>query len=100
MDMGAQQSPFLRRLRHLGQENIDILLADSTNATQPGKQLSEGEIKTDMEEIFRSAKGRMIMAMFASNVDRVRQVIELAQQYKRYVFVDGRSMKTNMEPTL
>jgi len=94
---GDANSPYIKRIEQLGRENVTMLMADSTNAPQPGRQLSEGEIKTDMEQIFRTTKGRMIVGMFASNIDRVRQVIELAEKYKRYVFVDGRSMKTNVE---
>jgi ribonuclease J len=97
MDLGTKNSPFVRRITQLGRGAITLLLADSTNASQSGRQLTEGEIKTDLENIFQTVKGRMLMAMFASNVARIKQVLEIAMKYKRFVFVDGRSMKTNLE---
>ncbi|MFH1170982.1 MAG: ribonuclease J [bacterium] len=97
MDLAEKESPFIQWIKRSGRGKITMLLADSTNASQTGRQLSEGEIQTDLEKIFQTVQGRMLFAMFASNVSRVKQVLELALKYKRYVFVDGRSMKVNLE---
>ena len=69
-----------------------VVLSDSTNAERPGYTLSEKEVGASINEIFRTAKQRIILATFASNIHRIQQVIDAACQYGRKVAVVGRSM--------
>lgn len=87
----------IARVAKLHDEHVTALFADSTNATQSGKQFSETEIRTDLEKIFFTANGRIIVGTFASNLGRLQQLIWLAENANRKVFVEGYSMRTNIE---
>lgn len=80
----------------LGTEGIDLLLSDSTNAEVPGFVTPEREIGPVLDNVFRSAKRRIIVASFASHVHRVQQVFDVAAAHKRRVALVGRSMVRNM----
>jgi ribonuclease J len=80
----------------LGVGGIDLLLADSTNAEIPGFVTSEQEIRPVIDGIFRRARGRIIVASFASHVHRVQQVLDSAAEHGRKVALIGRSMVRNM----
>jgi ribonuclease J len=80
----------------LGQEGIDLLLSDSTNAEVPGFVTSEREIGPVLEEVMRTATRRVIVACFASHVHRVQQVLDAAELHGRHVAFVGRSMVRNM----
>ena len=80
------------RLARLGERGVLVALSDSTNAERPGYTLSEREVGNSIMEIFRTAKQRIILATFASNIHRIQQVIDAAVYYKRKVAVVGRSM--------
>jgi len=80
------------RLARLGEKGVLVALSDSTNAERPGYTLSEKEVGSAINEIFRTAKQRIILATFASNIHRIQQVIDAACHYKRKVAVVGRSM--------
>ena len=80
----------------LGQEGIDLLLSDSTNAEVPGFVTSEREIGPVLEEVMRTATRRVIVACFASHVHRVQQVLDAAEVHGRHVAFVGRSMVRNM----
>jgi ribonuclease J len=73
------------------------LLSDSTNATVPGRTPSERAVIPAFEEIFAEAKGRIIVAGFASSIHRIQIVFDVAQQFNRKVCVLGRSMQKNVE---
>ena len=73
------------------------LLSDSTNATVPGRTPSERAVIPAFEEIFAEAKGRIIVAAFASSIHRLQIVFDVAQQFDRKVCVLGRSMQKNVE---
>jgi ribonuclease J len=73
------------------------LLSDSTNATVPGRTPSERAVIPAFEEIFAEAKGRIIIAAFASSIHRIQIVLDVAQQFNRHVCVLGRSMQKNVE---
>src|SRR4051812_38319939 len=87
----------LRTLRRYGQEGVLALLSDSTNATVPGRTPSERAVIPAFEEIFTEAKGRIIVAAFASSIHRLQIVFDVAQQFNRKVCVLGRSMQKNVE---
>jgi len=80
----------------LGAEGVDLLLSDSTNAEVPGFVTSEREIFPVLDELFRTAQGRIIVASFASHVHRVQQVFDAAAAHRRKVALVGRSMVRNM----
>jgi ribonuclease J len=87
----------LRSFRRLGQEGVLALLSDSTNATVPGRTPSERAVIPAFEEIFGEARGRIIVAAFASSIHRLQIVLDIAQQFNRKVCVLGRSMLKNVE---
>ncbi len=80
----------------LGNEGVDLLLADSTNAEVPGFVTPEREIGPVIDELFRTARRRIIVASFASHVHRVQQVLDAASAHGRKVTFVGRSMVRNM----
>ena len=80
----------------LGAEGIDLLMCDSTNAEVPGFVTSEREIGPVIDEVFRTADERIIVACFASHIHRVQQVLDAAAANGRKVCFVGRSMVRNM----
>jgi len=80
----------------LGQEGVDLLLVDSTNAEVPGFVPHEREIAPVLRQVFAAAERRIIVACFASHVHRVQQVVDAAQEHGRRVAFVGRSMVRNM----
>jgi len=80
----------------LGASGVDLLLSDSTNAEIPGFVTPEREIGPVLDRIFADAKGRVIVASFASHVHRVQQVLDAAHEHDRRVAFIGRSMVRNM----
>ncbi|MGN0348728.1 MAG: ribonuclease J [Roseburia sp.] len=83
----------LQRFGELGKKGVLALMCDSTNASRKGFTMSEKSVGKAFEEIFSDHKNtRIIIATFASNVDRVQQVINTAYKYGRKVAVEGRSM--------
>ncbi len=82
----------LARFAELGKEGVDLLLSDSTNVKRPGHTMSESTVGETFDEIFRHADSRIIIASFASNVDRVQQIINAAHMNGRKVAFSGRSM--------
>ena len=80
----------------LGAEGVDLLLSDSTNAEVPGFVAPERDIGPVLSAIFGKARGRIIVASFASHVHRVQQVMDAAWEYERKVALIGRSMVRNM----
>ena len=81
-----------QKFAEVGEEGVLVLMADSTNAERPGFTMSERSVGQAFDASFRSAKGRIIIATFSSNVHRIQQVIESACKYNRKVAVLGRSM--------
>ncbi|WP_395108743.1 ribonuclease J [Actinomadura sp. SCN-SB] len=80
----------------LGSEGIDLLLSDSTNAEVPGFVTSERNIGPVVDDVFRTAQERIIVACFASHIHRVQQVLDAAVASGRKVCFIGRSMVRNM----
>ncbi len=86
-----------QKLKELGKRKILLLMSDSTGAEEENHSLSEKTIKKNLEEIFKKAEGRIIAATFASLINRIQQIISLAEKYQRKVSLEGYSMKTNVE---
>ena len=83
----------LQRMADIGREGCLALMCDSTNATKPGFTMSERTVGKTFDAIFaENQKNRILVATFASNVDRVQQIINTAYKYGRKVVVEGRSM--------
>lgn len=101
-DIKLDQSPpdgrptDLPGMSRLGDAGVDLLLCDSTNAGIPGVGPSESEVGPTLHRLIRGAEGRVIVACFASNVDRVQQIIDAAVALGRRVSFVGRSMVRNM----
>jgi ribonuclease J len=82
----------LNRFAELGKKGVLLLMSDSTNAERPGYTMSERTVGDTFREIFASHKDRIIVATFASNIHRIQQIINAAEQNGRKVVVSGRSM--------
>jgi ribonuclease J len=80
------------RLKKLGDEGIDVLVCDSTNATREGSSISEVDVAKTLEEIIAEAKQRVVVTTFASNVARIKSVAEAAYKAGRYVILAGRAL--------
>jgi len=87
----------LNRIAKFGANGVLALMADSTNAMQPGYQISESTVGEDIDKIFKEAPGRIIIGTFASSLNRVQQLITIAERYGKKVYLDGRSMVSNVE---
>ncbi|MCR5516176.1 MAG: ribonuclease J [Lachnospira sp.] len=88
----------LPRLGEIGKKGVLALMCDSTNAIRPGFTMSERTVGATFDKIFADNKNsRIIIATFASNVDRVQQIINTAVKYDRKVCVEGRSMVNIIE---
>ena len=87
----------LARLGELGNEGVLALLADSTNVERPGYTKSESSVGASFDALFRGCEERIIITTFASNVDRLQQIIDVAARYGRKVAVTGRSMENAMK---
>jgi ribonuclease J len=81
----------------LGDEGVDLLLADSTNAEVPGFIPSERDVGKVVNDVITKARGRVIVACFASHVHRVQQILDAAAESGRNVALVGRSMVRNMQ---
>jgi len=86
----------LNAFAQLGDEGVDLLLVDSTNAEVPGFLISERDIAPVLDRVFAQAKGRLIVASFASHVHRIQQVLDAAVAHNRRAAFVGRSMVRNM----
>lgn len=87
----------LARFAELGKRGVLVMLADSTNVERPGYTMSESTVGETFARIFTNAKGRIIVATFASNIHRIQQIITESIKYNRKVAVSGRSMENIME---
>lgn len=86
----------LRGFARIGEEGVDLLMVDSTNAEVPGFTPHEREVQPALERVFHMAKKKLVVASFASHIHRVQQIMDLAVQYNRKVVYVGRSMVRNM----
>ncbi len=87
----------IHKFAELGRRGVLLLMSDSTNAERPGYTESETTVGHAFRKAFRAAKGRIILATFASNISRIQQAINTAVQFKRKVTVLGRSMVNNVQ---
>ncbi len=83
--------------KHLKDKDILLLTLDSTSIERPGFSTPESKVVPTIENIMKDVPGRLIIGTFASQVERVIQIIEAAARLNKKVVIDGRSMKTNLE---
>jgi len=84
------------RFSEYGENGVLLLLSDSTNVEKEGYTVSEKEVGVTFEEIFRKSSGRIIVAAFSSNIHRIQQVLDVAENFGRKVTLNGRSMVANV----
>ena len=82
----------LHKMARIGEEGVDLLLADSTNAEKDGWTPSEKNVLTSINEIFDKAMGRLIISTFSSNISRIQQIVNCTLKHKRKICIIGRSM--------
>jgi len=87
----------LESLQRIGDAGVLALFSDSTNATVPGRTPSESDVVPDLEHIFETAEGRLIITTFSSSMHRIQVILDLAEAFGRAVCVLGRSMQGNIE---
>jgi len=83
--------------KQVAKEGIHTLMLDSTGSEVPGFSLSERIVEKELEKIFRQAKGRIFVGTFASLIDRIAEIIKIADKLGRKVAISGFSMKNNIE---
>ncbi|MFW5884632.1 MAG: ribonuclease J [Patescibacteria group bacterium] len=87
----------ISKIARLGSEGVLALMSDSTDSQTPGYSISESEIKKNIENIFKEARGRVIAATFSSLVSRIQEFVEVAEKFGRKIVVEGYSMKNIVE---
>ena len=90
----------LQKMAAIGEKGVTLLLSDSTNALNPGFSVSESQVDETLSEIFLEHKGRIIIATFASNIYRLKHIVDTCKRNNRKVAIFGRSMENNIEISL
>ncbi len=90
----------LNRFSELGSRNVLLMMADSTNATKEGHSMSEKAVGDSLDNLFRKAVSRIIVASFASNIHRIQQVLNLSEKYRKKVCIFGYSMRNNIKKSI
>ncbi len=80
-----------------GEKGVLLLLSDSTNVEREGHTPSEREVGKNMKELFQGCRGRIFVATFSSNIQRIQQVADLAESFGRKLILSGRSMLKNAQ---
>lgn len=83
----------------VGKQKIHTLMLDSTGSENPGRSLSERVVEQELEKIFKKSEGRILVGTFASLIDRLGEIIKIAERLGRKVAISGFSMKTNIQIT-
>ena len=87
----------LNEFEEVGKQGILALMIDSTNAELPGHSISEKMVEKNLEDLFKDAKGRIIVAAFSSLLDRIDTILKIADKLGRKVAISGYSMKSNIQ---
>ena len=88
----------LHKMAQIGKEGVDLLVSDSTNALNEGVSISESKVDEALNDIFEKHKHeRIIIATFASNIYRLKHIVETCYNHKRKICIFGRSMENNIE---
>lgn len=87
----------LHKIAHLGAKGVTLLLSDSTNALNEGVSNSESKVDDALDELFTRHDSRIIIATFASNIYRLKHIVDTCKRHGRKIAVFGRSMENNIE---
>ena len=87
----------LHKMAKLGAKGVTLLLSDSTNALNEGMSSSESKVDDTIEELFTKHNSRIIIATFASNIYRLKHIVDTCKRHGRKIAVFGRSMENNIE---
>ncbi|MGI9378703.1 MAG: ribonuclease J [Methyloligellaceae bacterium] len=87
----------LERIKEVGDEGVDVLICDSTNAVNEGRSPSESDVSRTLHQLFKETKNRIAVTTFASNVARIRSVAEAARASGREIVAVGRAMRRIIE---
>lgn len=87
----------LHKMAEIGSRGVTMLLSDSTNALNEGMSVSESKVDEALGEIFTKHNGRIIIATFASNIYRLKHIVDTCKRNDRKIVTFGRSMETNIE---
>jgi len=95
--VALDQQTDVSRFRQLGEQGVLLLMSDSTNVEMPGRTLSDHQISQNLYQIAAEAQGRIIVALFASSIVRIQQIIDIAVALGRKVAFSGRSLEISTE---
>lgn len=87
----------LHKMAAIGKRGVTLLLSDSTNALNDGMSASESKVDNALQEIFKQKRGRLIIATFASNIYRLKHIVDTCKKNGRKIVTFGRSMENNIE---
>ncbi len=87
----------IHKMSDTGKSGVKLLMSESTNALSPGFSASESKVEEELQEIFEKKKGRIIVATFASNIYRLKHIVETCKKNNRKIALFGRSMINNIE---
>ena len=87
----------IHKMSDTGKSGVKFLMSESTNALSPGFSMSESKVEEELQEIFEKKKGRIIVATFASNIYRLKHIVETCKKNNRKIALFGRSMENNIE---
>ena len=87
----------LHKMADLGKRGVHLLLSDSTNALSEGMSRSESTVDNALSEIFKTTNDRIIVATFASNIYRLKHIVDTCKRQGRKIAIFGRSMENNLE---
>lgn len=87
----------IHKMAEIGSKGVKLLLSDSTNAMHDGVSISESKVDEALGDVFETTEGRIIIATFASNIYRLKHIVETCKKNNRKVALFGRSMDTSIE---
>lgn len=87
----------IHKMADTGKEGVRLLMSESTNALSKGFSMSESKVEEELQDIFEKKKGRIIVATFASNIYRLKHIVETCKKNNRKIALFGRSMENNIE---
>lgn len=87
----------IHKMSDTGKSGVRLLMSESTNALSKGFSMSESKVEEELQEIFEKTKGRIIIATFASNIYRLKHIVETCKKNNRKIALFGRSMENNIE---
>ena len=90
----------IHKMAQAGANGVTLLLSDSTNALSSGYSKSESAVDSTLNDMIGRHYGRVIIATFASNIYRIKHIVETCKKYNRKIIVFGRSMENSIELAL